>query len=106
MPRAAWCVVHAASLELFDQAKRIIPETQTPLSQNHTPNTQAKKEAELLAAIRGLSRREAQNPAEAQARVRTLIGELEAAKGIPKPARAPQVRLFCYVACTIWFVQT
>lgn len=63
-------------------------------SQNHATNTQAKKEVELLAAIRGLSRREAQNPAEAQARVRTLIGELEAAKGIPKPARAPQVRYF------------
>lgn len=56
-------------------------------------NEQAKKEAELLAAIEGLGRREAQNPAEAQARVRALIEELEAAKGIPKPARAPQVMI-------------
>jgi hypothetical protein len=54
-------------------------------------NKQAKKETELLAAIQGLRRREEQNPAEAQARVRRLIGELEAAKGIPRPARAPQV---------------
>lgn len=44
-----------------------------------------------MAAIEGLGRREEQNPAEAQARVRGLIQELEAAKGIPKPARAPQV---------------
>lgn len=57
----------------------------------HTQTTQAKKEEELLTAIRGLGRREEQNPQEAQARVRTLIKELEAAKGIPRPARAPQV---------------
>ncbi len=44
-----------------------------------------------MAAIQGLQRREEQNPAEAQARVKALIGELEAAKGIPRPARAPQV---------------
>eukprot|EP00624_Nannochloropsis_granulata_P007353 evm.model.NODE_7313_length_17182_cov_38.694389.6 len=56
-----------------------------------TPRSLVQKEDSLLEAIQGLDRREIQNSAEARARVKSLIDDLEASKGIRKATATKEI---------------
>jgi len=56
-----------------------------------TPRALVQKEDALLEAIQGLDRREIQNSAEARARVKSLIDDLEAAKGMKKATATKEI---------------
>jgi len=56
-----------------------------------TPRALVQKEDALLEAIQGLDRREIQNSAEKRARVKSLIDDLEAAKGMKKATATKEI---------------
>lgn len=60
-------------------------------SKTKSSNSMAAKEQQLLDAIRGLSRREVQNNAEQQSTVKSLIDELEKAKGLRKATSTQEI---------------